>query len=105
MQRVTDEAGLEKAIAGRRTVALFHASWCPFCRDFRPVFERMTRGGERTPVDVLVDDEANPLWERYGIETVPSVLFFDDGRLVRRLDGRPGAGLTKADLAREMVLP
>lgn len=102
MKRVTDEAGLDAAIEGPNRVAvLFHATWCPFCRKFRPVFERLV--DEKTgfePVEAVIDDEENPLWARFGLDVVPAVVLFDAGRQIGRVDGALGVGLTERDLRR-----
>ena len=50
-----------------------------------------------TAVGVCLDSEAKPLWVTYRIEVVPSVLFFGDGRVVRRLDGEPLVGVRVHD--------
>ncbi len=94
MKSVSTSDELDHALAGRKVVALFHATWCPYCRAFRPVFQRLA--GQDTgyqPLEVVLDDEQNPLWDRYSIEAIPTVLFFEDGKVVRRLDARRGIGL------------
>lgn len=99
MQRLTDPSGLDPAIQGKSAMVLFHSSWCPFCRRFKPVFDAVTadqRGWET--LEVMLEEDENPLWERFGIEIVPTVLFFRDGHVVRRVDGRPGLGLRESDL-------
>ena len=98
MKRVEDQKALAAAVAGKKAVVLFHATWCPFCRAFLPVFEKAMRAGKHEAVEAVLDDEENPLWAEHGINLVPTVLFFDKGKVVRRLDGKPGAGLTEADL-------
>lgn len=102
MKAVTEEDELRQAVDGRRTAVLFHATWCPFCRSYRPVFDEVmtTRGGGWEPVEAILDDEENVLWDRFDIDVVPTVLFFEDGEVVNRVDGRPGQGLTAQDLAR-----
>lgn len=50
------------------------------------------------PVEAAIDEEENPLWDEYSIEIVPTVLFFENGKVVRRLDGKPGRGLAGRDL-------
>ena len=104
MREITDQAALQSAVGDAPTAVLFHATWCPFCRKFRPEFERRL-GSAKAPVAVeaLMDDEENPLWDLYGIAAVPTVLFFDHGVVVRRLDAKPGIGLEAGDL--EQALP
>ncbi len=77
-----------------KVVALFHASWCPFCRSFLPYFEK--HAGENDDFSFLlvkIDDEANPLWAKYRIDVVPTVIFFDGRKVKARLDGTLGRGL------------
>jgi thiol-disulfide isomerase/thioredoxin len=99
MKRVEQAEQLDKAIAGKKAVVLFHATWCPFCRAFWPVFERATAGKKLAAIEAVIDDEDNELWAKYDLEVVPAVLFFEGGKVVRRLDGQPGVGLTEADLS------
>jgi hypothetical protein len=49
-------------------------------------------------VEVLLDDEDNPLWVTYKIAIVPSVLFFKGGKVVKRLDGVARVGLHAEEL-------
>ena len=51
----------------------------------------------------MIDDEQNPLWEEQKIDIVPTVVFYDSGKPLRRLDGRPGVGLTAKDLAQALA--
>jgi thiol-disulfide isomerase/thioredoxin len=90
---------LGATLAGRKVVAMFHATWCPFCVSFAPVFRRLTAAAAAwEPLEVVLDDYDDPRWERYGIDVVPTVIFFDDGRITRRLDGQAGVGLHEAAL-------
>jgi len=84
----------------KRVLALFYTSWCPFCRRFMKIFED---DAEKKTFDMILcvklDDYSNPIWEEYSIENVPTVLFFDKGKVVKRLDGKAGLGLTKSQFA------
>ncbi len=74
------------------------ADWCPFCRAFRPLFERFDGGGIFESALADVTDTASPLWDRFQIEVVPTLLAFRDGELVHRIDGIPMEGLGPGDL-------
>ncbi|MGI0071057.1 MAG: thioredoxin family protein [Thermoplasmata archaeon] len=76
----------------------FLADWCPFCRSFGPEFERLAGTGPFELAEADLTDEESPLWERFGIGVVPTVLVFRDGEMTFRRDGRLGRGLEPADL-------
>lgn len=99
MKRVETSADLQAAVAGKKTTVLFHATWCGYCRRYRPVFEAETAKASFEVVEAVIDDEENPIWDEHAIELVPTVLFFEAGKVVKRLDGRPGVGLTRDELA------
>ena len=74
-------------------LVLFYTSWCPYSRMFLPIFERFAQSHEGSCVRVLLDD-GDPLWDKYEIRVVPTVLLFQKGKVAQRLDGVPGEGLT-----------
>jgi len=82
-----------------KVLALFYASWCPYCIRFVPVFDKkMVNFSVGSIIHVLLDDYDNPLWDEYSIEAVPTVIFFDKGKVCRRLDGKFGVGLSEKQL-------
>jgi len=63
------------------TVVDFWAAWCGPCRMMGPILdevatEQADKGVRVMKVDV---DEAPRLSERYGIRSIPTILFFRDG--------------------------
>lgn len=100
MIEVSNKSDLESQLKkGERVLALFYSSWCPFCRRFLPVFDKnCSKYGFDLILRVKVDEDANPLWEEYSIEAVPTVILFEDGKVCRRLDGRFGYGLSEGQL-------
>jgi thioredoxin 1 len=76
----------------------FLADWCPFCRSFAPEFEALNGTGAFEIGTVNLSDEENPLWERFAIEVVPTVIAYRDGTAVFRRDGRLGRGLSESDM-------
>ena len=80
----------------KKVLALFYASWCPFCRRFLPAFDKnYSRCDFKLVLRVNVDDDDNPLWEEYSIGAVPTVILFEEGKVCRRLEGRFGYGLSE----------
>ncbi|HVQ01254.1 MAG TPA: thioredoxin family protein [Candidatus Thermoplasmatota archaeon] len=73
---------------------LFYAPWCPFSRSFLSVFEQCSKDTSRQCYRMMVD-ELPDLCERYHIEVYPTVLFFERGKVAKRLDGTHGIGLSE----------
>jgi thioredoxin 1 len=89
---------LEKALKTEaRAMVLFYASWCPFCRAFLPVYEKHAEGRDLVWFRALVDEDID-LCDKYGVEVVPTVVFFENGKVCRRLDGVAGVGLNEKKL-------
>jgi thioredoxin-like negative regulator of GroEL len=89
---------LEQALAQKdKVVALVFASWCPFCRKVLPVFEKQARDDERNLL--LVADDEEHIADLYGIDVFPTLILFEKGQIVKRLDGKPGIGLNEKQIA------
>ena len=78
-------------------LALFYASWCPFSRKFLPIYQKCTSNSSVPCLRVMVDDRED-LCEKYEINFYPTVLLFENGEIVKRLDGAPGEGLSEKQL-------
>jgi len=100
MIEVSDKLSLESQLRkSKRVLALFYASWCPYCRSFIGAFNEVApKSGFDLALRVRIDDYGNPLWEEYSIAAVPSVLFFDGGKISQRLACKLGAGLSEKQL-------
>ena len=83
--------------ATNRVVALFYASWCPFCARFLPIFKKHAAGEGRHFVSVQDDQET--IADQYSVKVYPTVLFFENGVVSKRLDGISGVGLDEKQLA------
>lgn len=84
-----------------RLFVLFYASWCPFSQKFLPVFLDHADNSEQCYLRILVDDE-DDLVRRYSIDVYPTVIYFENGRVVKRLDGTYHRGLDR-DLLKKFV--
>ncbi len=90
---------LDAAVQTRdKLMVLFYASWCPFSQAFLKTYLNHAASGDPCYARIVVD-EGDPLVEKYAIQVFPTVLFFEKGRLVRRLDGVYHRGLSQDQLA------
>ena len=66
----------------------FWAEWCGPCRMIAPSLEELARDfeGRAKVVKVNVDDE-QALASQYGIRSIPTLLFFQGGKVVDQLVG------------------
>jgi len=46
----------------------------------------------------LINDDDNPLWDRFSISAVPTLIAFDKGKIISRRDTKMGVGLNESDL-------
>ena len=97
MIEVSNKSDFERQLKrNKRVLALFYASWCPYCKSFLPVFAKNASNSDsRMVLYVKIDDYDNPLWEEYSIEAVPTLILFEAGRVYSRLDARLGYGLNE----------
>lgn len=79
----------------------FHATWCGPCRMLAPVLEQLAGEFAGRIKFVKVDvDEAPELAGRYQITGVPTLVFFQNGRVVDMVVGLASLGALRARLAR-----
>jgi len=86
---LTEQSFDEALVATQGLVMVdFWAEWCGPCRAIAPVLEEMAEASEGRVTLMKVNVDENPgLAARYGIRSIPTILFFKEGALVDRVVG------------------
>jgi thioredoxin 1 len=86
--------------AERPVLVDFWADWCAPCHRIAPILERLARefDGRATVAKLNVDEEPD-LAARYGVRSIPSLLFFRGGEVVDRAVGTQPAPVLSRKLA------
>lgn len=60
----------------------FYATWCPTCRLFSPVMNQLAGEMSDIKITAVNIEHEKELPERYGIKSIPTVLFIKDGKVI-----------------------
>ncbi len=98
MEHVLPEEFDSKVLNSKhKTLVLFYADWCPYCANFKPTFEEINSNKIEKKA-VLVNEDENPLWDRFNIQAIPTMIAFQDGKIIARRDAKKHIGLTRTDM-------
>ncbi len=76
----------------------FWAPWCGRCRSFEPTLREFA-GEHDLPVRTVNADHESALVTTYGVTGLPTLLLFENGKVVRTLTGTPSKRELEEDLA------
>jgi thiol-disulfide isomerase/thioredoxin len=85
---------------GKRILVMFYADWCPFCQKFKLTFESSANTSDKKIKFYahMINDDYDPLWDRFSINAVPTLIAFDGNEIISRRDSKMGIGLNKTDI-------
>jgi len=88
MTKTITSENFEETVSAGVSVIDFWAEWCGPCRVVGPIIESISDevGGKATVGKCNVDEVAD-LSMKFGIRSIPTVLFFKDGELVDKVVG------------------
>ena len=93
-----DNFDAEVLHAGKLAVLDFWAAWCGPCMMLKPVFEELSQEMPQVKFCKLDVDEERDLAIEYGVESIPTLLFFKDGRVIHKLVGLRGKDELRAEI-------
>jgi thioredoxin 1 len=97
---VTAENWDSEVLEGGLVLVEFWADWCQPCKMQKNVLQQLERDVPRIKI-VLVDTDANPdLVEVFGINSLPTMSIYKDGKQVLLLTGAKPLGSLVQELAK-----
>ncbi|HSL49253.1 MAG TPA: thioredoxin [Candidatus Deferrimicrobiaceae bacterium] len=97
-----NERNYDEALVAAEGVLMvdFWAEWCGPCRAIGPVLEDLARSSNGTVTLAKVNVDENPgLAARYGIRSIPTILFVKDGKVRDQVVGAVPKPQIQAKLA------
>jgi len=86
---VSDSEFQDKVLDSETPVIVdFWAPWCGPCRMVAPILEELAKDYDGKLVIAKVNTDENPQWAmKYGIQSIPTMLFVKGGQIVDRMVG------------------
>ena len=105
MERLSSERFREVIQSEKLVVVDFYADWCMPCRYIAPILEKLAKeyNGKAEFYKLNVDENQEVAFE-YGIASIPTVLFFRNGRIVGGFIGAMPENAVRAEIERALAV-
>ncbi|AAB89115.1 MULTISPECIES: thioredoxin [Archaeoglobus] len=103
MERLNSERFREVIQSDKLVVVDFYADWCMPCRYISPILEKLSKeyNGEVEFYKLNVDENQDVAFE-YGIASIPTVLFFRNGKVVGGFIGAMPESAVRAEIEKAL---
>ena len=83
--KILNSSEFDNAIASGVVLVDFYADWCGPCKMLAPVLEGLSEKMDKVTFYKVNVDASSDLAGRYGIQAIPNLVIFKDGKAVEDL--------------------
>ena len=95
IKSIRSTKSFDDIIAKGNVVVDFYADWCGPCKRMTPVLCSLSEEFSNvTFIKVNIDDNKS-IADRYGVKSIPTLIFFKDGKEVERTVGKKGKNVLR----------
>lgn len=84
---VTSASEFDSIIATGNVLVDFYAEWCGPCKRLGPIIDELAREIDTVTFVKVNMDKAQAIAHRYGVRSIPTLIFFKDGKNVKQTTG------------------
>lgn len=87
LKHINNAAEFDAAIKEGTVLVDFFATWCGPCKMLSPVLEEVSEENPNVSILKIDVDEVGELAARYGIQSIPTLMLFENGQRVETRTG------------------